>query len=78
MAVDGIGKRNVVTEGESELSGKFIVEQTVVDGKQRRRLFFQNNPFVIQSEVVLEEREEGDFVVDASYAAFDYHKTSKS
>jgi|UniRef100_A0A8J9SEZ8 hypothetical protein len=71
MAVDGIGNRHIVAEGESQISGKYLVEQVDVDGMQVRRLYFANNPFVIQSEAVL--RDQGR--VDKSCSAFDYHKT---
>jgi hypothetical protein len=74
MALDGLGKRHVLAEGQSELSGKFIVEQVEVDGQQLRRLYFLNNPFLIQTEVVMKELETGVYVVDPSHAAFDYHK----
>ncbi|GKY95177.1 methyltransferase-like protein 13 [Mayamaea pseudoterrestris] len=74
MALDGLGKRRVVAEGQSELSGKYIVEQVQADAQQVRRLYFLDNPFLIQTEVVMKELEGGVYVVDQAHAAFDYHK----
>jgi len=71
MALDGIGKRSVLVEDESKLSGSYIVEQVQVDERQVRRLYFMDNPFLIQTEVSLKQ----DNTVDKTYAAFDYHKS---
>jgi hypothetical protein len=82
MALDGIGKRNILIQGESEVSGKYLVEQVTAGGQQVRRLYFMNNPFVIQSEVVLSLQQENTTIaavsVDKSQAAFEYYKSSKS
>ena len=60
MALDGIGQRNVLVQGETAFSGSYLVEQVRVDGgndKERvRRLYFTSNPFVIQSQVVCKQR----------------------
>jgi hypothetical protein len=77
MALNGLGMRNIVAEGESELSGKYIVLQEEVEGHQMRRLYFLNNPFVIQTEVRLIKGGTGDLSIDSSHAAFDYHKAGK-
>ena len=84
MALDGIGKRNVVAQGETDQSGKFLVEQVEVSGTVRRRLYFLDNPFVIQSEVVLANKPAAASLdeslmgnlVDKSQTAFDYYKAS--
>lgn len=80
MALDGLGKRHVLVEGCTELSGKYIVEEVELEGRLMRRLYFLNNPFVIQSEVALKETSHGNgnFGVDTSYVAFDYHKSGKT
>ena len=83
MAVDGVGKRNVIAQGETVFSGKYIVEQVEADGQQVRRLYFLDNPFVIQSEVILtslakDEISTTAISVDKSKAAFEYHKACKS
>lgn len=75
MAMDGIGKRNIIAEGESSMSGKYLVEQLEVEGQKVRRLYFLDNPFVIQSEVVLAE---DGLTVDKSQASFLYHKARTS
>ena len=77
MALDGLGNRHVVAEGESEHSGKYIVEQVEVEGRMMRRLFFLNNPFLIQTEVAMREQGNDIYVVDPTYAAFDYHKAGE-
>lgn len=49
-----VGKREIVFQGKSQLSGDYIVEE--IDdqsGKTLRRLIFLNNQFVIQSEALI-------------------------
>lgn len=71
MALDGIGSRNVLAQGATTLSGDFLVEQVKADSHMVRRLYFTDNPFVIQSEVkIMEDSDQ----VDKSFLAFDYHK----
>lgn len=50
-----IGAREICFEGESKISGSFVVEETEEDGHTLRRLIFLNNPYVIQSEARLKE-----------------------
>ncbi|KAI2513948.1 methyltransferase [Fragilaria crotonensis] len=71
MALDGIGSRNVMAEGATTMSGRYLVEQVKADSRMVRRLYFMDNPFVIQSEVgMLDDSDD----VDKHYLAFDYHK----
>ena len=74
MAIDGIGKRNVVAEGDTDTTGRFVVEEVESNegGVKRvlRRLYFMKNQNVIQSEVALKSNRE----VDLMHLAFDYHK----
>lgn len=77
MALDGLGKRKLVAEGRSELSGDYIVEEVETDGTLLRRLYFLSNPFLIQSEVIMKE-EDGKCIVDSSKVAFEYHKAGES
>jgi hypothetical protein len=73
MASDGIGSRNVCAEGETTLSGTYLVEQVKADEERIvRRLYFMENPFVIQSEVAMKEGNTNE--VDKAYLAFEYHK----
>ena len=71
MALDGIGSRNVLAEGATTMSGNFLVEEVKADTRILRRLYFMNNPFVIQSEVAMLADSDQ---VDKHYLAFDYHK----
>ena len=71
MALDGIGSRNVLADGDTTLSGKYLVEQVKADSKLVRRLYFMDNPFVIQSEVAMMDDTDQ---VDMAHLAFDYHK----
>ena len=71
MALDGVGSRNVLAEGETLLSGTYLVEQVKVDDTLVRRLYFMDNPFVIQSEVAMIS----DRDVDKTHLSFDYHKS---
>lgn len=87
LALAGIGDRNVLASGTSAVSGRYLVEQCVVEEQQQvRRLYFlDGNPFVIQSEVALTKEKksgansnsEDDSVVmvDKSVTAFEYHKS---
>ena len=74
MAVDGLGGRNIIAKGTSAISGEYVVEQVRVDGAHVRRLYFLDNPFVIQSEVTL--KDDGT-TIDKSNASFEYHKNSE-
>jgi SAM-dependent methyltransferase len=88
LAMDGIGERNVIAQGETVLSGQYLVEQVRADDRMVRRLYFMDNPLVIQSEVALLSESDSvsttsntvtidadtDAVIDKSHAAFDYHK----
>jgi hypothetical protein len=56
MVTDGIGLRNVhATAGSTDLSGSYLlVEQTMVKNWTAwGKLYFMDNPFVIQSEVIV-------------------------
>lgn len=49
-----VGKRKVCHEGESQFSGKFVIEEIEDDqGSTFRKLIFLNNQFVVQSEAKL-------------------------
>ena len=50
-----IGIRKTCIEGESRLTGPFIVEEIERDGNEFRRLIFLNNSYVVQSEARLKE-----------------------
>lgn len=72
-----IGVRKICIEGESKLSGPFVVEEIERDGSEFRRLIFLNNPYVIQSEARLKEaksrRGKMKKVVDPGFLACDHH-----
>ncbi|KAL4151211.1 hypothetical protein PRNP1_008160 [Phytophthora ramorum] len=53
---EGLGARNIVHQGTSDLSGAFFVEEVQEDGETLRRLVFLSNTNVIQSEVKLHAR----------------------
>jgi hypothetical protein len=80
MVTDGIGSRNVLATGITDLSGGYLVEQTMVQNLTVRRLYFMDNPFVIQSEVTMLHRHDDDNhegkteSVDKSRLSFAYHK----
>lgn len=78
LAVDGIGKRNVIGEGETPTTGPFVVEEVKdPDGDENsfvRRLYFLNNPNVIQSEVFIKKTSEIKREFDLLRLAFEYHK----
>lgn len=49
-----VGKRELIFQGKSPMSGDFIVEEILdQSGKTLRRLIFLNNQFVIQSEALI-------------------------
>lgn len=50
---EGLGKRNIVHQGQSPLSGAYFIEEVVDSGDRLRRLVFLSNTNVIQSEVRL-------------------------
>ncbi|XP_043510386.1 eEF1A lysine and N-terminal methyltransferase homolog [Frieseomelitta varia] len=72
-----IGIRKTCIEGESKLSGPFIVEEIERDGNEFRRLIFLNNPYVVQSEARLKQaksrRGKMKKVVDPGFLACDHH-----
>jgi hypothetical protein len=87
---EGVGEREIVARGHSEVSGEYVVEQVRVsasdddgDGGDHdggattvaRRLYFLSNPFVIQSEVCLRQN---SATIDATMVAFEYHRAMVS
>ncbi|XP_011499708.1 PREDICTED: methyltransferase-like protein 13 [Ceratosolen solmsi marchali] len=72
-----IGKRNICYEGNSDISGPFVVEEIENENCLYRRLIFLNNLFVIQSEVklkqVMSRRKKSKCVVDPYYLACNHH-----
>jgi len=79
LAVDGIGKRNVIAEGDTTTTGAFVVEEVKDPNAENdencfvRRLYFLNNPNVIQSEsFVIKDGIMEKF--QKQRLAFDYHK----
>ena len=52
MAVDGMGERRIVMEGDSKATGPYFVEEAKVgsEGKIVRRLYFRRNEGVVQTE----------------------------
>ena len=87
LAVDGIGKRNVIAEGDTSTTGPFVVEEVKEQDADEnenenenekgehyiRRLYFLNNPNVIQSEIYIQKQSTLE-IVDKTRLAFDYHK----
>ncbi|BES89337.1 Methyltransferase-like protein [Nesidiocoris tenuis] len=45
-----VGQRKEICEGDSPISGKYVVEEVQVDGKYLRRLYFLSAKNIIQSE----------------------------
>jgi len=84
MALDGIGKRDVIVEGDSPTTGPFLVEEVDVDGGRTvRRLYFRENENVVQTEVFLKKDHRAraragtgvdGTVIDMLKLAFDYHQ----
>jgi hypothetical protein len=83
---EGVGEREIVARGHSELSGEYVVEQvrgSATDGGDHdggattvaRRLYFLSNPFVIQSEVCLRQN---SATIDPTMVAFEYHRAMVS
>ncbi|XP_047349275.1 eEF1A lysine and N-terminal methyltransferase homolog isoform X1 [Vespa velutina] len=72
-----IGARTICFEGESKISGSFVVEETEEDEHTLRRLIFLNNPYVIQSEARLKEvksrRGKKKKVIDNGFLACKHH-----
>lgn len=50
---EGLGKRNIIHQGQSALSGAYFIEEVDDSGDRLRRLVFLSNTNVIQSEVRL-------------------------
>lgn len=48
-----IGVRNIICQGESEISGCYVIEEVERDNVRYRRLVFLNNPYQVQSEAKL-------------------------
>ncbi|KAK9301521.1 hypothetical protein QLX08_006146 [Tetragonisca angustula] len=72
-----IGIRKTCIEGESRLTGPFIVEEIERDGNEFRRLIFLNNSYVVQSEARLKEaksrRGKMKKVIDPGFLACNHH-----
>ena len=50
-----IGNRKILYQGNSKISGPFVIEETETENDLYRRLVFLNNQFVIQSEAKLKQ-----------------------
>jgi hypothetical protein len=61
--MDGIGERNVIAQGETVLSGQYLVEQVRADDRMVRCLYFMENPLVIQSELALSLSSDSSFAL---------------
>ncbi|XP_011301655.1 methyltransferase-like protein 13 isoform X1 [Fopius arisanus] len=75
---EDVGQREVLHEGESQLSGKFVVEEVVEGNESRsRRLIFLANQFVVQSEAKIRciktRRGKIKKVVDPGCLACEHH-----
>ncbi|KAI4498610.1 hypothetical protein M0802_006316 [Mischocyttarus mexicanus] len=72
-----IGSRTICYEGESALSGSFVVEEIEEDGHTLRRLIFLKNQHMIQSEARLKEvksrRGKKKKVIDNGFLACKHH-----
>nr|XP_034180029.1 eEF1A lysine and N-terminal methyltransferase homolog [Osmia lignaria] len=72
-----VGVRKTCYEGNSDLSGPFVVEEIEKDGCEFRRLIFLNNPYVIQSEARLKQaksrRGKMKKIIDPGFLACDHH-----
>lgn len=77
---DNIGQRDCIQQGTTELSGKYYIEQvTISEETIVRRLYFEQNPFVIQSEVAIRGINDNNngIQINQSHIAFQYHKIGK-
>lgn len=72
-----VGERNVVYEGESEFSGKYVIEDVEADNKRARRLYYLNSQNVIQSEANIKQikSRKGTVkdVIDVNYLTCEHH-----
>ncbi|RLU27174.1 hypothetical protein DMN91_000974 [Ooceraea biroi] len=75
LILGDIGTRTIWYQGESNISGPFVVED--VKDYEVRRLIFLNNPYVIQSEARLKEakgrRGRTRKIADLEFLAREYH-----
>ncbi|XP_015114910.1 eEF1A lysine and N-terminal methyltransferase homolog [Diachasma alloeum] len=78
LGVD-VGRREILHEGESKLSGKFVIEDVLDDDEKTRsrRLVFLDNQFVVQSEAKIRSiktrRGKVKNVVDPGALACEHH-----
>lgn len=72
-----VGVRTTCYEGNSDLSGPFIIEEIERDGCEFRRLIFLNNPYVVQSEARLKQaksrRGKAKKIIDPGFLACEHH-----
>ncbi|XP_058793465.1 eEF1A lysine and N-terminal methyltransferase homolog isoform X2 [Phymastichus coffea] len=72
-----IGTRKILYEGNSNISGPFVIEENETENGVYRRLVFLNNQFVIQSEAKLKQvttrRKKSKYIVDPHFVACDHH-----
>ncbi|CAF1545163.1 unnamed protein product, partial [Didymodactylos carnosus] len=76
-SAEGIGDVHMCERSASELSGPYLIEDCKYENEWKRRLIFESNPTVIQSEVNLKviTNEAGDIsrIPDHSILNDDYH-----
>ncbi|KAK9879389.1 hypothetical protein WA026_006458 [Henosepilachna vigintioctopunctata] len=77
LGTEGVGKRTIIHEGISEISGGYIVEDVEAEGAKFRRLYFLSNQLVIQSEAKLKEYKNRKGIVkevaDLNYLTCKHH-----
>jgi len=74
---DDVGKRTVVFEGKSQLSGDYVIEEINVDEENFRRLIFLSSKNIIQSEAKLKTTKKGKkkvTCIDHKYLACSHHE----
>ncbi len=75
---EDVGKRTVVFEGNSELSGDYVIEEIIINNTDiYRRLIFLNNKNIIQSEAKLKTSKKGKktvLSVDHKYLSCSHHQ----
>lgn len=72
-----VGKREILHEGESKFSGKFVIEDVLDEKTRSRRLIFLDNQFVVQSEAQIRSiktrRGKTKNIVDPGVLACEHH-----
>ncbi|PAV84770.1 hypothetical protein WR25_14628 [Diploscapter pachys] len=73
LSIGGVDAKRALADGESELNGKWSVEEVHINGYDLRRLVFLGAQNLVQSEAFLTQGKKGRIIVSLDELSCDHH-----